>query len=111
MDADYQSSSNAVATNSGSSMSSTDAPSRNEPNTDTVPGVMVHTNRIRDVSAENQMRAKELNPPDAHAINCLLETARHTEYYELLHTAFYTGLRRGKVTAPRSPWGLILWLD
>ena len=50
-DADDQSSSNAVATDSGSSMSSTDAPSRNEPNTDTVPGVMVDTNRIRDVSA------------------------------------------------------------
>jgi integrase len=47
---------------------------------------------------------RELNPPDADAIRKLLETARNTkyfEYYEALHTALHTGLRRGELLALR----------
>ena len=36
-------------------------------------------------------------PPDAKAVRRLLEAAKETEYYEAIHTAFYTGLRRGEV--------------
>ena len=46
---------------------------------------------------------KELHSPDAAAIHRLLEAAGDTEYYEVLHTAFYTGLRRGELLALK--WG------
>lgn len=42
---------------------------------------------------------KELYPLDASAMNQILEAARDTEYYEALHTAFHTGLRRGELLA------------
>ena len=43
----------------------------------------------------------ELHPPDASDINRLLDTAAATEYYEAIHTAFYTGLRRNELLALR----------
>ena len=45
---------------------------------------------------------KEPYPPDAQAVHQFLDAARSTEYYEALYTAFYTGLRRGELLAPRS---------
>ena len=42
---------------------------------------------------------KELYPPDASAMSRILEAARDAEYYEALHTAFHTGLRRGGLLA------------
>ena len=40
---------------------------------------------------------RETYPPDAQAAHQFLDTARTTEYYEALYTAFYTGLRRGEL--------------
>ena len=51
--------------------------------------------------APPQPRAKGLRPPNAQAIYQLLEAARATEYYELIHTAFHTGLRRGELLTLR----------
>jgi integrase len=55
---------------------------------------LIYRNPRQMVSPPRAVR-KEVNPPDVNAINRLLETARGTEYYEVLHTAFYTGMRRG----------------
>jgi integrase len=44
---------------------------------------------------------KTLRPPDTAAIRKLLETARATDYYEAIHTTFYTGLRRNEALALR----------
>ena len=63
---------------------------------------LVQRNPILGASAPRP-EIKELHPPDAQAIHCLLETAKDTDYYELLHTAFYTGLRRNEALALR--WG------
>ena len=49
------------------------------------------------------MYKNELRPPGAEAVHKLLKAATDTEYYEGLHTAFYTGLRRGELLALR--WG------
>ena len=46
---------------------------------------------------------QELRPPNAEAVHKILEAARDTDYYEVIHTAFYTGLRRGELLALR--WG------
>jgi integrase len=51
--------------------------------------------------ATPKTNGRELNPPDGEAIHRLLATAKDTEYYELLHTAFYTGLRRNELLALR----------
>ena len=55
---------------------------------------LIYRNPCQMVSPPRVAR-KEVNPPDINAINRLLETARDTEYYEVLHTAFFTGARRG----------------
>jgi integrase len=55
---------------------------------------LIYRNPCQLVSPPRVAR-KEVNPPDINAINRLLETARDTEYYEGLHTAFFTGARRG----------------
>ena len=68
--------------------------------TDAVKRQLVYRNPCQAVSAPRP-EAKELHPPDAQAINLLLETAKETEYYSLLHTAFYTGLRRNEALALR----------
>lgn len=44
---------------------------------------------------------KEINPPSAEQINQLLEEAKTTQYYEVLHTASFTGMRRGELLAVR----------
>ena len=48
-----------------------------------------------------RVTARELRPPDAEAVHSLLKVARDTEYYWALHTALYTGLRRGELLALR----------
>ena len=47
---------------------------------------------------------KELYPLDASEVGKLLEAARATEYFEAMHLAFHTGLRRGELLA-------ISWMD
>jgi integrase len=42
-----------------------------------------------------------VRPPDAAAIQKLLQVARATEYYEVLHTALYTGMRRNELLGLR----------
>jgi integrase len=44
---------------------------------------------------------KPLHAPDAAAIHKLLEAARPTDYYEVIHTALFTGLRRNELLALR----------
>jgi integrase len=44
---------------------------------------------------------KEIHPPDADEVNKILGAAKETEYYEALHTAFHTGLRRGELLGLR----------
>jgi integrase len=61
---------------------------------------LIYRNPCQIVSPPRAIR-KEVNPPDANAINRLLETARGTEYFEVLHTAFYTWMRRGELLAMR----------
>jgi integrase len=61
---------------------------------------LIYRNPCQAVSAPKANK-RELNPPDAQAIQRLLETANDTEYYELLYTAFYTGLRRNEALALR----------
>ena len=67
---------------------------------DAVKRLLIHHNPCQNVSAPKADK-RELHPPDAQAIHRLLETARDTDYYELLHTAFYTGLRRNEALALR----------
>jgi integrase len=59
---------------------------------------LIYRNPCQAVSPP-RVAKKELYPPDADAINRLLEEARNTEYYEVLHTAFHTGARRGELLA------------
>ena len=61
---------------------------------------LIYRNPCQMVSPPRAVR-KEVAPPDAGEINRMLEVARGTEYYEVLHTAFYTGLRRGELLAVR----------
>ena len=61
---------------------------------------LIHRNPCQAVTPPKPPR-KELYAPDAQAIHLLLEEARETEYYEAMHAAFYTGLRRGEVLALR----------
>jgi integrase len=67
---------------------------------DAVKRQLIYRNPCQAVSAPKADK-RELHPPDAQAIHRLLETAKDTEYYELLHTAFYTGLRRNEALALR----------
>ncbi len=61
---------------------------------------LIYRNPCQSVSAPKAEK-RELRPPDARAIHRLLETARDTEYYEVLHTAFYTGMRRNEILGLR----------
>ena len=61
---------------------------------------LIYRNPCQMVSPPRAAR-KEVSPPDADAINRLLEMARDTDYYEALYTSFYTGLRRGELLALR----------
>ncbi len=61
---------------------------------------LIHWNPAQAVTPPKPPR-KELNPPDADAIQRFLETAEGTEYYEAIHTLFYTGLRRNELLALR----------
>ena len=61
---------------------------------------LISLNPCRVVTTPKPPR-RELNPPDAQAIQRLLEEAKDTEYHEAIYTAFYTGLRRGEVLALR----------
>ena len=63
---------------------------------------LIYRNPCRAVSPP-RASAKDLHPPDPAAIHRLLEAAMEMEYYEALHTAFYTGLRRGEMLAIK--WG------
>ena len=69
---------------------------------DTTWGQLIYRNPCQAVSPPRG-GAKEIHPPDAAGIHGLLEAARDTEYYEALHTAFHTGLRRGELLALK--WG------
>ena len=69
---------------------------------DAVKRQLIYRNPCQAVTPPRVYR-KELRPPSAEAMQRLLETARDTEYYAALHTAFYTGLRRGELLALR--WG------
>jgi integrase len=60
----------------------------------------IYRNPCQMVSPPRAVK-KEVNPPDVNTTNRLLETARGTEYFEVLHTAFYTGMRRGELLAVR----------
>ena len=59
---------------------------------------LIHRNPCHAVTPPRPTR-RELHPPDAEAIRRILEVADRTDYYEVLHTAFYTGLRRGELLA------------
>ena len=63
---------------------------------------LIYRNPCQPVSPPRVNR-KEVRPPGAEAVQRLLESATGTEYYEALHTAFYTGLRRGELLGLR--WG------
>ncbi len=67
---------------------------------DAVKRQLIYRNPCQAVSPPRVYR-KELRPPSAEAVQRLLETAKDTEYYEAMHTAFYTGLRRGELLALR----------
>ena len=67
---------------------------------DAVKRQLIYRNPCQAVSAPRP-EAKELHVPDAQAIRRPLETAKDTEYYELLHTTFCTGLRRNEALALR----------
>ena len=60
----------------------------------------IYRNPCQGVTPPKESR-KELYPPNAEAVHQFLEAARATEYYEALHTSFYTGLRRGELLALR----------
>ena len=60
---------------------------------------LIYRNPCQAVTPPKPPR-REMDTPDSRAISRLLEAARDTEYYEALHTAFYTGLRRGELLAP-----------
>ncbi|MDA0988809.1 MAG: site-specific integrase [Chloroflexi bacterium] len=68
--------------------------------TDAVKRQLIYRNPCQAVSAPKAHK-RELHPPDAQEIHCLLKTAKDTDYYEVLHTAFYTGLRRNEALALR----------
>ena len=57
---------------------------------------LIYYNPCHVVSPPKPSR-QETYPPDAQAAHQFLDTARTTEYYEALYTAFYTGLRRGEL--------------
>jgi integrase len=61
---------------------------------------LIYRNPCQAVSPPKQT-SKELYPPDAQVMHQFLEAAKPTEYYEAIHTAFYTGLRRGELLALR----------
>jgi integrase len=61
---------------------------------------LIYRNPCQAVTPPKPPR-REMDTPNVHAINRLLGEARGTEYYEALHTAFYTGLRRGELLALR----------
>ena len=63
---------------------------------------LIYRNPCQAVSPPRVYR-QEVRPPSSEAMHRLLEAARDTEYYEALHIAFYTGLRRGELLALR--WG------
>jgi integrase len=67
---------------------------------DAVKRQLIHLNPCQVISPPKADR-RELHPPDAEAINQLLSAARHSEYYEAIHLAFHTGMRRGEVLATR----------
>ena len=67
---------------------------------DAVKRQLIYQNPCQNVTAPKADN-REIHPPDAQAIHRLLETATDTEYYEVLHTAFYTGLRRNEALALR----------
>ena len=67
---------------------------------DAVKHQFIYHNPCQNVTAPRAEK-REINPPDAQAIHRLLETAKDTACYELLHTAFYTGLRRNEALALR----------
>ena len=69
---------------------------------DAVKRQLIYRNPCQAVSPP-RVYGRELRPPSAEAVQRLLEAARDTEYYEVLHTAFYTSLRRGELLALR--WG------
>ena len=69
---------------------------------DAVKRQLIYRNPCQAVSPP-RVYQKELRPPSAEAVQRLLEVARDTEYYEAVHTAFFTGLRRGELLGLR--WG------
>ena len=69
---------------------------------DAVKRQLIYRNPCQAVSPPRVYR-KELRPPSAEAVHRLLEAASDSEYLEAIHTAFYTGLRRGELLALR--WG------
>jgi integrase len=70
--------------------------------TDAVKRQLIYRNPCQNVSPPRVYK-KEMRPPSSEAVHALLEAARDTEYYEALHTAFYTGARRGELLGLR--WG------
>jgi integrase len=61
---------------------------------------LVYRNVTQAVTPPRPER-KAVRPPDAAAIHRLLHAARATEYYEVLHTALYTGMRRNELLGLR----------
>ena len=64
--------------------------------TDAMTRDLIYRNPCQQVKPPKVVR-KDLYPPDAHAIRRFLEAARDTDYYEAVHTSFFTGLRRGEL--------------
>ena len=61
---------------------------------------LITSNPCQAVSAP-RAKPRELNPPNSSEIQTLLELAKGTDYFEVLHTAFHTGLRRNEALALR----------
>ena len=61
---------------------------------------LIYRNPCQAVTPPKPLR-RDTDTPDAQTIHRLLEVAKDTEYYEALHIAFYSGLRRGELLALR----------
>jgi integrase len=66
--------------------------------TDAVDRLLIPWNPCQSATPPRVVK-KEIYPPDANAMSRILDVARTTDYYEPLHAAFHSGLRRGELLA------------